>query len=81
MRVNSAVVVLVAAAIFPSVVCATGYRPKLGDLHPEFTLPDISTGKPISLSDFRGKKVLLIQFASWGIGKVWNGSFPINKNL
>jgi peroxiredoxin len=37
----------------------------LGARHPEFTLPDINTGKPVSLSDFRGKKVLLIQFASW----------------
>jgi peroxiredoxin len=38
---------------------------KTGQRHVEFTLPDIETGKPVSLSDFRGKKVLLIQFASW----------------
>ena len=31
---------------------------------PNFTLPDKS-GKPHSLSDFRGKKVLLITWASW----------------
>ena len=31
---------------------------------PNFTLPD-STGKLHSLSDFRGKKVLLITWASW----------------
>jgi len=31
---------------------------------PNFTLPD-KTGKPHSLSDFRGKKVLLITWASW----------------
>jgi peroxiredoxin len=37
----------------------------LGEGHPEFTLPDIHTGKPVSLSDYRGKKVLLVQFASW----------------
>jgi AhpC/TSA family len=41
------------------------YAPKVGARHPEFTLPDIQTGKPVSLSDFRGKKVLLIHFASW----------------
>ena len=29
-----------------------------GDLAPEFTLPD-STGKPVSLSDFRGSKVVV----------------------
>ena len=39
--------------------------PKVGQRHPDFTLPDISNGKPVSLSDFRGKKVLLIQFSSW----------------
>jgi peroxiredoxin len=37
----------------------------LGARHPEFTLPDIRTGRPVSLSDFRGQKVLLIHFASW----------------
>ena len=31
---------------------------------PNFTLPDID-GKPHSLSDFRGKKVLLVTWASW----------------
>ena len=31
---------------------------------PDFTLPDIN-GKPHSLSDFRGKKVLLLTWASW----------------
>jgi hypothetical protein len=33
-------------------------------LAPEFTLPD-QDGKQHSLSDFRGKKVLLITWASW----------------
>lgn len=31
---------------------------------PNFTLPDMS-GKPHSLADFRGKKVLLLTWASW----------------
>jgi hypothetical protein len=31
---------------------------------PDFTLPDMA-GKPHSLSDFRGKKVLLVTWASW----------------
>jgi len=31
---------------------------------PDFTLPD-ANGKPHSLSDFRGKKVLLLTWASW----------------
>jgi len=39
--------------------------PGVGERHPDFTLADIANDKPVSLSDFRGKKVLLIQFASW----------------
>ena len=31
---------------------------------PNFTLPDLD-GRPHSLSDFRGKKVLLVTWASW----------------
>ena len=31
---------------------------KVGDQAPEFTLPD-ETGKPVSLSDFKGKRVVL----------------------
>jgi peroxiredoxin len=46
-------------------VLAQDYAPKVGERHPAFTLPDIRTGKPVALADFRGKKVLLIQFASW----------------
>jgi hypothetical protein len=44
---------------------AAPYAPKVGQRHPDFTLPNIASGKPVSLSDFRGKKVLLIHFASW----------------
>jgi len=31
---------------------------------PDFTLPDVA-GRPHSLSDYRGKKVLLVTWASW----------------
>jgi hypothetical protein len=31
---------------------------------PDFTLPDLA-GVPHSLSDFRGRKVLLVAYASW----------------
>jgi hypothetical protein len=44
---------------------AEPYTPQIGQCHPDFTLPDIWTGRQISLSDFLGKKVLLIHFASW----------------
>jgi hypothetical protein len=42
-----------------------GQAPAVSTRHPDFTLPNIADGKPVSLSNFRGKKVLLIQFASW----------------
>ena len=41
------------------------YPPLPGRPHPAFVLPSIADGKPISLAQFRGKKVLLIHFASW----------------
>jgi peroxiredoxin len=40
-------------------------RQQLSSLQaPDFTLPDLQ-GKPHRLSDFRGKKVLLVTWASW----------------
>ena len=44
---------------------AASYAPKVGQRHPDFTLPRIGDRAPVSLSNFRGRKVLLIQFASW----------------
>jgi hypothetical protein len=44
---------------------AAGYSPQVGQLHPDFTLPGIVDSEPVSLSQFRGRKVLLIHFASW----------------
>jgi len=43
----------------------TDQRPNLSSLDaPHFTLPDLE-GKRHALSDFRGKKILLITWASW----------------
>lgn len=33
--------------------------------YPNFTLPSIEDQKPISLSDYHGKKILLVHFAAW----------------
>jgi peroxiredoxin len=49
----------------PGASARTYDAPKVGQRHPDFTLPRIDDRAPVSLSDFRGKKVLLIQFASW----------------
>jgi len=54
-----------AGIVSPPAVSAGRYNPRVGQRHADFTLPTISDGKPVSLSQFRGKKVLLIQFASW----------------
>ncbi len=65
MRRLSAILLTLLGCELPLSALADGPAAKTGQRHVEFTLPDIETGKPVSLSDFRGKKVLLIQFASW----------------
>jgi peroxiredoxin len=37
---------------------------QLGNIHPDFTLPDLQ-GRPVRLSDYRGKKLLIFMWASW----------------
>lgn len=44
---------------------AEPYNPRIGQRHIAFTLPAIDDGRPISLREYHGKKVLLMQFASW----------------
>lgn len=48
-----------------SILHAQAYDPLEGEAHPAFVLPAIDDGRPVSLEQFRGRKVLLIQFASW----------------
>ena len=44
---------------------AAVYTPRVGQPHVDFLLPTIGSRQPVSLSQYRGKKVLLIHFASW----------------
>ena len=44
---------------------AGGYAPRVGQPHPDFVLPSITDGRPVTLSQFRGRKVLLVHLASW----------------
>ncbi len=44
---------------------AQAFQPTVGKPLAGFTLPRIDNGDPVSLSDYRGKKLLLIVFASW----------------
>jgi hypothetical protein len=41
------------------------YPPKAGDVHPPLALWDLEHQAELSLAQHRGKKVLLIHFASW----------------
>lgn len=63
---------LLTTAMFASLFASTSaiaqqelYRPEVGKLHPDIVLPRIDNGESVSLADYRGKKVLLIHFASW----------------
>jgi hypothetical protein len=40
-------------------------RARLGEEHPDVRLPTIDRADWLALSDFRGRKLLLIEFASW----------------
>ena len=43
----------------------TDHKPVgVGDLAPEFTLPTLN-GRDVSLSDYRGRRVILFMWASW----------------
>jgi len=38
-------------------------RPKVGQLVPDFTLPDVK-GKKVRLSDFKGKKIFVLELGA-----------------
>ncbi len=44
---------------------AENYAPTVGEPHVDVVLETIEHDRTVALSDFRGKKVLLINFASW----------------
>ncbi len=66
MNIQSLVLsVLMGLFIGSNLMAVPSYPPRVGDPHPNFVLPKIENRQPVSLSQFRGKKVLLINFASW----------------
>ncbi len=60
-----AVSAVLAALINLQAASAESYRPKVGKYHPQIVLPTIEHDRVLALSSFRGKKVLLVHFASW----------------
>ncbi len=56
-----------AAAVLavPSHQARAQYQPKVDAPHPDFVLPRIDNREAVSLAQYRGRKVLLIHFASW----------------
>ena len=50
-----------APATTPAPTPAPYDKLKIGDMAPDFTLPDL-TGKPVKLSDFRGKSNVVLAF-------------------
>ena len=53
------------STVTSTVAAAADYAPEVGQPHANLVLPKISDRQPVSLAQFRGSKVLLIQFASW----------------
>ena len=48
----------------PSFAADTGMRIRIGEEAPDFRLEDLLTGKMVSLSEFKGRKVVMVEF--WG---------------
>jgi peroxiredoxin len=61
-----AAVCLAIAIALPVLASDTAMRLKIGDKAPDFKLKDVVTGKTVALSEFTGKKVVMLEFwATW----------------
>ncbi len=62
---RSSAAALLAVSAVASTADAGDGRPAVGEVYPEVRLPTIDGERTVSLHGLRGKKVLLIEFASW----------------
>lgn len=67
-----AMCILLAAGMLTAALVGQESRPagpgpviKVGEPFPDLVLPSLEDGRPVSLAQFRGKKVILHVFASW----------------
>lgn len=59
------VFLIVATLVGTSPVAGQNVDISVGAPFPEMLLPSMEDGKPLSIADFRGEKVMLHVFASW----------------
>jgi hypothetical protein len=68
-RALALAVLLVWTAVAPRIAQAQSSLPEsgfaVGTAFPTISLPSLEDGRPMSIADFRGKKVILHIFASW----------------
>ncbi len=58
--------ILLCAAMLPLALPASGSAElKEGQPFPALVLPSLDSGEPLSVADFRGRKIALHVFASW----------------
>jgi hypothetical protein len=56
---------LILVSICLSTSNLTAYELKVGEPFPTLTLPSLQDGRPLSVADFRGEKLILHIWASW----------------
>ena len=56
---------ILAILVVPNVSPQSATQFKIGEPFPQIVLPSLKDGHPVSLSQFRGKKIILHIFASW----------------
>ena len=68
-RALALAVLLLSTALAPRTAQAQGSLPAsgfvVGTPFPTISLPSLEDGRPMSIADFRGQKVILHVFASW----------------